>query len=412
MRRRDGAVRLPVLSSDDAMIRERRTTLPRQLLLILLLTGCAQHSVASTLRDALAGALERAHFEHSTESSAASSWLSATPSLTASYIDSQESLGTDETEFIFNLPIKSGSRRRLDDKLTSVADQFEAAGNEYRRWVYSGYVRERAWASRIAMARLAAARGKLEMLEALADRSSQLATSGALPVYASLIVERERLGAALELDARRADAERSRADFAALTGLPDIPANLSEQTPVPALLEYASHPASRRLEREREQEAALLDLSAPDTAGWNLAFIALNFEGPQIDEEQYGLQIEMPLNFLGTQTTANSSQKRSSQRAYMLARDELWLTLKQQWDSARVEAQRLEHRQALLTEAVAVGERIEAHILALRASNEIDGEILLQRLLDVANTKAELAVTAAQVGRNQARLRQAAGWAL
>ncbi len=412
MRRRGGVVRLPVLSLDAIMIREPRTTVLRQLLLVLLLAGCAQHSAASTLRDALAGALERAHFEQDADQPAASRWLSATPSLTASYIDSQESLGTDETEVIFNLPIKSRNRRQLDKRLTRVSIQFETAGTEYRRWVYSGYVRERAWATRLAVVRLEAARDKLKMLAALADRSSQLAKSGALPVYASLIVERERLGAALELDARRADAERSRADFAALTGLPDIPSDLSGQAPVPPTLEYASHPAMRRLEREREQEAALLALSAPDTASWNLAFIARDFDGPQLNEDQYGLQIEMPLNFLGTQTTANSSQTRSAQRAYLLARDELWLKLKQQWDAARVEAQRLEHRQALLTEAVAVGERIETHILALRASNEIDGEILLQRLLDVANTQAELAVTAALAGRNRARLRQAAGWAL
>ncbi len=394
------------------MIRKPSTTAPRQLMAILLLVACAQQSAASTLRDALAGALQRAAFDQQADLQDASSWLAATPSLTASYIDSQESLGTDEAEVILNLPIKSRSRRQLDKKLTRISGQFATSDNEYRRWVYSGYVRERAWAVRLAVARLDVAREKLNMLTALATRSSALAESGALPIYASLIVERERLGAALELDSRRTDVERSRADFTALTGLPDIPTDLSEGASRPATLEYASHPAMNRLERERQQEAALLALSAPDTTSWNLAFVARDFDNPQLNEDQYGLQIEMPLNFLGTQNTSNSSQKRSAQRAFLLARDELWLKLKQQWEAARMEAQRLEHRQALLTDAVAVGDRIKTHILALGANNEIDGEILLQRLLDVANTQGELVITEALAGRNRARLRQAAGLTL
>jgi hypothetical protein len=394
------------------MIREPRISLPRQLLLLLLLVVSGQHALASTLQDALAGALARSQVETDITPGSASRWLSDTPSLTASYIDSQESRGTDEAELIFNLPIKSRGRRRLDKQLSSVATQFETDSNAYRRWVYSGYVRERAWATRLAQARLEAARDRLKMLGALAERSSLLAASGALPVYAGLIVERERLAAELELDARQADFERSRADFSALTGLPDIPRDLSEPTPAPTSLDYASHPALRRLERAREQEAALLALSAPDTASWNLAFVARDFDGPAFDEEQYGLQIEMPLNFLGTQTTANRSQRRSAQREYLLARDELWLELKKQWDMARVEANRLNHREGLLSRAVAVGERIEAHLLALRASTEIDGEILLQRLLDVTDTRSELAINAVLVGRNRARLRQAAGWTI
>ncbi|MEE4660965.1 MAG: hypothetical protein V2J89_10865 [Halieaceae bacterium] len=394
------------------MIRELRTGLLKPLLIAVMLAWPGPDAMAATLKDALAGALARAQIEKPDVSDDSSSWLAGIPSLTASYIDSQESLGTDEAEVMLNLPIKSRSRRRLDNQLADISTRLEHAGNQYQRWLYSGLVRERAWAARLAQVELHAAEEKLATLSSLEQRSAQLSSSGALPAYASLIIQRELVSARMTLDAREADLETRLADYRALTGLNTLPADLSENNTVPGELVYAEHPAMRRLEQARAQEAALLALSAPDSASWNLALVARNFEGPTLEEEQYGMQIQMPLNFLGTKTTGNSSEIRSSRRDFMLARDELWLNLKQQWETTEVQARHLHSRMTLLNQAVALDKRIESHILALRAGNEIEDEILLQRLLDVVDTRAELAITRELVDRNKARLRQAAGWSL
>jgi len=394
------------------MIRESRTAPPRWLLVATVLAASIQPVAAASLRDALDGALARAQVEPTAETASASSWLAGIPSITASYIDSQEALGTDEAEVQLNLPIKSRSRRRLDDRLSQATEQLESASRAYLRWRYSGYVRERAWDARLAQVRLEAVQQKLAALKSLAQRTSELAGAGTLPAYASLIIEREELDARLALSEREADLERSLADFQSLTGLQAPPDDLTEDSDIPSQLSYADHPAMRRLEHARAQESTLLALSAPDSASWNIALVARNFEGPTLEEEQYGMQIQMPLNFMGTRSTASNSQLRSTQRDYLIARDELWLSLRQRWDATQLEARQLEHRQTLLLDAVAVGERIESHILALRARNEIEDEVLLRRLLDVIDTRAELALTRELLERNRAQLRQAAGWSL
>ncbi|HBO14635.1 MAG TPA: hypothetical protein DD491_17770, partial [Halieaceae bacterium] len=168
-------------------------------------------------------------------------------------------------------------------------------------------------------------------------------------------------------------------------------------------------PALIRLEAARAQETTQLSLSAPATASWNLSLIAREFEGPQLTEDQYGLAVEMPLNFLGTQSSSNRSQQGAARRDYLIARDQLWLSLRREWDTLRAEARHLDRRRELLGEAAVLADRIEAQVTALEASNEIEAELRLQRLLDVLDTRAALARTDALIGRNAARLRQAAG---
>ena len=76
------------------------------------------------------------------------------------------------------------------------------------------------------------------------------------------------------------------------------------------------------------------------------------------------------------------------------------------------EAALLQRRQDLLGEAVALTDRIQAQLERLDATNEMESEVLLQRLLDVLDTRAEASLTDALIGQNQARLRQAAGRSL
>ncbi|HBO14634.1 MAG TPA: hypothetical protein DD491_17765 [Halieaceae bacterium] len=110
------------------MTRQRLHWPPRLCLWLALLTA-GPTAGAATLEDALAGALERAGPLDDTALPAASSWLSGVPTLSASYIDSQEPLGTDEAEVSLNLPIKSAARRRLDGELEAQANDYAEAAS-------------------------------------------------------------------------------------------------------------------------------------------------------------------------------------------------------------------------------------------------------------------------------------------
>jgi hypothetical protein len=122
--------------------------------------------------------------------------------------------------------------------------------------------------------------------------------------------------------------------------------------------------------------------------------------------------VQLPLNFLGTQSTGNVTERRAARRDYLLARDQLHLELRSRWQALRTEAAQLERRRELLVRAGTLAGRIEEQLQALRVSNEVEGEILLQRLLDVIETRAEVARAEVLIGRNEARLRQAAGRSL
>ena len=390
------------------MTRQRLHWPPRLCLWLALLTA-GPTAGAATLEDALAGALERAGPLDDTALPAASSWLSGVPTLSASYIDSQEPLGTDEAEVSLNLPIKSAARRRLDGELEAQANDYAEAAAAYRRWLYAGQVREAAWAHRLAALDLAAARERRSLLAELNGRLARLADSGAIPRYTALITARSLVDAELAVDEAERALSREETLFQALTGLSSLPGDLAEAGPLPAAPDWQRHPALRRLEAARAQETTQLSLSAPATASWNLSLIAREFEGPQLTEDQYGLAVEMPLNFLGTQSSSNRSQQGAARRDYLIARDQLWLSLRREWDTLRAEARHLDRRRELLGEAAVLADRIEAQVTALEASNEIEAELRLQRLLDVLDTRAALARTDALIGRNAERLRQAAG---
>lgn len=388
----------------NRMLRKSRRLAPPLLFLLLLAAG---PTPAATLEDALAGALARATAGEQPAPGEASTWLAAVPTLTASYIESTEALGTDEAEISLNLPIKGAARRRLDGELETLETQSVEANARYRRWVYSGLVRERAWAQQLATLDLKAARDKQALLARLAARFARQAESGAIPLYSSLIVERARLDAELAVDAARLAVEREREAFTALTGLAEVPGDLTETAPeAPA---YGDHPALRRLQLARARERAVLGLSAPDTASWNLSLVARSFQGPEFTDDSLGVALEAPLNFLGTQSSSNRSQRQAAQRDYVLARDQLWLELRDRWRTLVAEREQLQRRQTLLQRAAELADRIETQVSALETSNEIEGEIRLQRMLDVLDTRAALARANALAQRTIARQRQAAG---
>jgi hypothetical protein len=385
---------------------------PRLACATLLLFAGQVGAASITLEDALASTLRRAPETEDGQLPAASDWLAGVPTVSASYIDSRQALGTDELEVSLNLPIKSAGRRRLDRELENLKDHYASAIHNYRRWIYSGLIRERAWGHRLAEVDLAAAEDKQALLTELAERFDRLAASGAIPRYSSLIVERARLDAEMAVDAARLDVERERDAFIALTGLASVPGDLSESAPVPSAPNYSQHPALQRMELARDREAAVLALSAPDKASWNLSLVARNFDGPQFNEQQIGLAVEAPLNFLGTQSSSNRSQRSAAQLDYLLARDQFWLEVRNRWQALAVERSHLQRRRELLERAATVADQIEAQVSALESSNEIEGEIRLQRMLDVLDTRASLARTEALIERNVAQRHQAAGGSL
>ena len=378
----------------------------------MLLLVAPQQAHASTLEAAVNAALSRAGTLDNSEQMDPSDWLSGVPSLSLSHVESDQVLGTDETEVILNFPIKGAQWRRLDDTLARLDSQQTRSSAVYRRWLYTGRVREAAWAVELADIDVQGALAELALLTSLQQQHQSLADAGVLPLYTALITQRALIKAELTLDEARQAKNTALQAFTLLTGMGSVPSNLTESQPVPTEPDWQAHPALKQLQLAREQQEALLALSSPTTTSWNLSLLARNFESPGFSEAQYGLAVQAPLTMFERPSRANQSERRSAARDYLLQKDQVWLELNDQWQALDQEATRLAHRQELLQQAVALGDDIQTQIEALNVSNEIDSEIHLKRLVDIQQTRTELKRTSALMGRNQARRLQAAGRSL
>lgn len=346
------------------------------------------------------------------DASAGAGILGGLPVLSALHVQSDLERGTDETEVSLNLPVKSGLRRRLDNSLSGLETRLDRANRDYRAWYFSGLIREIVWAHRLAGVQIEQARERVKLLSELEARAELQVRAGSTPEYSLLLTGQERLDAELLLADHEAAQREAALRFQAITGLPAVPSDIAERSPVPERPNYAAHPRLVLLELAQAQSRAVAGLSDPQAANWNLALVARDFAGPVQDERQYGLAVDVPLGVVDIRNRGAESQKAAVQRDAARQRDEARLEIRSEWQALGSDAQRLRTRQRLLEESAALGEQIETQLLSLRTSNEVETELVLRRLIDVLDRRSELALIESQIHLNTARQRQAAGQSL
>ena len=338
--------------------------------------------------------------------------LAALPSLSASRLQSDQRLGTDETEIALNLPFKSSRRRDVDADLGALQQSLQQVQQRYRAWFFSGLIRDAVWEHRLATLQLEQSRARAALILELEQRAALQADAGAIPGYAALLLTQERLDAELRVADGVARRRAAQAGFSALTGLPAVPKQIAETASLPAEPDYSQHPQLALLELGRDQQQALIALTDPAAADWNLALTARSLNGPGPTENQYGVAVDLPLTFIEVSSRASEVQRASLSRDFSLQRDSLRTGIRTQWITLSAEAQRLRERRELLLQSARIGQRIEAQLLTLRSSSEMEVELVIRRLLEVLERRSEAALIDAELQHNAARLRQTAGLAL
>ena len=338
--------------------------------------------------------------------------LAALPSLSASRLQSDQRLGTDETEIALNLPFKSSRRRDVDADLGALQQSLQQVQQRYRAWFFSGLIRDAVWEHRLATLQLEQSRARAALILELEQRAALQADAGAIPGYAALLLTQERLDAELRVADGVARRRAAQAGFSALTGLPAVPKQIAETASLPAEPDYSQHPQLALLELGRDQQQALIALTDPAAADWNLALTARSLNGPGPTENQYGVAVDLPLTFIEVSNRASEVQRASLSRDFSLQRDSLRTGIRTQWITLSAEAQRLRERRELLLQSARIGQRIEAQLLTLRSSSEMEVELVIRRLLEVLERRSEAALIDAEIQHNAARLRQTAGLAL
>jgi len=384
--------------------------------LLLAAAASAQSSGSLTLQDALAAALQHGAGQPPSEGAAppyeASSWLAGLPSVGLVYLDSEERYGTDEAELNINLPLKSGRRRKADSALQGLAADLDALARRERELFYSGLIREAVWSYRLADTRRRFAADKRRLLLQLEQRQEALLAANASSEYALLLLQTERVGVEIAQQEHLQEARRWLLRYQQVTGLDDMPADLQEAAPHAEQFAPGQHPSLQALELAHQQRRQLLRAGSAQAEDWNLSVIAKNFETAGYEEQQYGLGLEIPLSSLDIARQSDNSEWRAAERDYLIARDQVLNELRGSWEQLLNEQDMLQQKQQLLQRSEQLATRIADQLAQLQASNEIAQEIVLRRMMDAIDTRAEVAINGTLIDQNNAMLRQAAGLSL
>ena len=338
-----------------------------------------------------------------------SSWLAALPTVGLSYLQSDEKLGTDETEFTINLPIKSGRQREVDRELQSLSAEIAAADELRRRLYWSGLIRESVWSHQAAVTRQRAAAHKVSLLSAMEARQRELLAASATSSYALLLIRQERLRAEIAQLEHSHDAQRWLQQYRQVTGLGNLPREIREPVPGGAAAALAQHPELLRLELGWRQQRTLLASAGQKASPWNLSLHAKQLDNPALDEQQLGVAIEMPLTLFDIETAPLNSEWQEQARQYWTARDELTVEIRRRWEVLNNEAAMLREKDALLRQSSELGESMAKQSEQLRTLNELGEEIALRRRMDAIDIESAAALNRVLIDQNNAMLRQAAG---
>ena len=343
---------------------------------------------------------------------ASSSWLAALPTVGLSYLQSDEKLGTDETELSVNLRLKSGRQREIDRELQSLSDEIAAADELRRRLYWSGLIREAIWSHRAALSRQQAAERKVALLSALEARQREMLAASATSSYGLLLIRQERLHAEIAQLEHRHDAQRWLQHYRQITGLGNLPREIAEPAPAGVEAALARHPQLVRLELGWRQQRTLLASVGQKATPWNLSLHAKQLDNPALDEQQLGVAIEVPLTVFDIETAPVNSEWQEQARQYWTARDELTVEIRRRWEALNSEAAMLREKETLLRESSAVGESMAKQSEQLKTLNELGEEIALRRRMDAIDIESAAALNRVLLEQNNAMLRQAAGMPL
>ncbi|CAA0090310.1 Uncharacterised protein [Halioglobus japonicus] len=377
---------------------------------------CAQSVTELTLQDVLSTTLSNAIDPNaSLEASPyqASSWLAGLPSLNLSYLGSEDRFGVDESEVSINLPVKSSRRRTADNALQALSTGLDGVTQQLHSLYYSGRIREALWSYRLADAQRQFATRKRNVLAELEQRQQELLAAGSSSEYTLLLLQME----IVQVEVQQQDALQETRfwleRYTSLTGLRAMPADITEPA-VPPQDDFRvdQHPQLQALELAYKQRQQVLRASSPQASDWNLALKAKHLDSDGYNEQQYGLGIEIPLSVFAVARQSENSEWRSAKREYLLARDQLLTEFSTSWERLLSERETLREKQLLLNRSQQLAGRINEQLAQLHDSNEIAQEIVLRRMMEAIDTRADVALNALLIEQNNAMLRQAAGISL
>lgn len=395
--------------------------LPAFIAIVLLLvlvprqTSWAQSIGDISLKDVLAVSMERSSSGNGSIEQMqyrSSSWLAALPSISLSYLNSDNREGTDEAELSLNLPIKSASQRRIDKKLQTLVGEYETISIQQKRVYLSGFIREAIWSYKVAEVQRQSASQKSQLLKQLAQQYQDLFIAKSISEYSLLRVQKEWFDAQLDELEYQQELQRWLQQYRAITGLGSIPDDIAEDLINVSNFSIEQHPQHRLLTLAWSQKRQMMLASGDQSAPWNVALTAKNVDSPEFQDDQYGIGVEIPLSFVNMSSESQKGEWQRERQSFDMSRDELRLGLQRRWNMLVNESTTLRKKSELLRRSSELSQRLAQQSEAFRVLKEIGEELVLRQLIDAVDAQASLELNKIYIQQNNAMLRQAAGISL
>ncbi|MCU8034932.1 MULTISPECIES: metal transporter [unclassified Shewanella] len=388
------------------------------LLATLVSSSFLCHAAHSELSQALTTSQARLHslsqsggqLPQSQISLSSSSWLNGLPSISLSHLGSLDNGNSYEQELSLNLPIKSPALHSSDKQIKQLAQGIQVQQAALQGLYLSGLLRQSLWEHRLAAVKLAQLDRKSQLLDKLHNQQKQLTDAGELPIAHILLLERELVDIALErVDLNQQQAE-ARALYQQLTGQEQIPQNIAETArPLSANNQpndmLAQHPLWQLLNLQKQQQLLIIQSQqAGNNDPWAVSLTAKNTADNQVDDQQLGIAVSVPLTLGSALSQTELSQWQQANTEHTLNLDRTYIELKTQLKKLEQQQQNLLDQQTLLTQALHLSRTITEELAKVKDQNQVSYEVWLRRYMDALDTESRLALN--QVAQQQLHSQQ------
>lgn len=386
----------------------------------ILVAQCSSVNAQSnlTLHDSLTAAVEKQSSKMPDPDNSALTdnnnfdWLDGSPSASLVYLDSQQNLGTTESEISLNLPIKSPFLRKIEKSLSSKVDALRTSAQKQYALFLSGIIRDIVWEIQIEKLSATAVSKKQSILAELTLQYKEMAQAQAIPQYVSLIVQKEFNDHQISLMQHQQNINNLMAKYYRLTGLNALPSVIIEAAPNVGQMDINAHPDIVALDNTFQSTEQTLLSTSKSTAPWNVQITGKRVETPGFSENQLGLGIEVPINIVNQLSTLQQSEYSKINTEYQIARSKLMHELSEAQANLMQEYKFLQQKQTLLDSSTANLSALTQAMTELREANAPNQEFYIRTLLDTVDSEYSIELNQIHLQRHIALMRQAAGLTL
>ncbi|MCG9714037.1 TolC family protein [Shewanella insulae] len=344
-----------------------------------------------------AGAQAPAFEDERAQQLSSSSWLMGLPSISLSHLGSLDKGSRYEQEVSLNLPLKSPGAYESDSQIRqlsqAIGNQQQALQNLY----LSGLIRQSIWDYRIATVKLQQLERKRKLLDKLHQQQKSLTDVGELPLANLLLLEREQVDIELQQIQMKQQQAEAASLFYRLTGQQQPPLAVDDEldTEVTPLSQFdnqlAKHPLWQ-LQRLQQQQARLLieRQQAGTQDPWTLSLTAKRTADEQLDDNQLGLGITVPLGLSSALSQSDLANWQQTNQEQLLQSDRTYLQLKTQAEKLAKQQETLSEEQRLLKRGLSLSRTITEELAKVKEQNQVSYEIWLRRYMDALDTESRL----------------------